>query len=144
MSEGRGEGRVPWTDRVSRVVLVLACAWFAFTAFWGLFGIPGDGHIGAGSAGNTMAAEQIVRWKIPYPAFEWYTGVAPSKASYICHHPYGQYYVPAFFLWIFGHRDFVVHLPAALMSAAMPPMLYGIARARWGKAAGAVAAAAYT
>jgi hypothetical protein len=140
----QGEGRVPWSERVSRGVLVLATVWFAFTAFWGLFGISGDGHLGAGSAGNLMAAEQIVRWKIPYPAFEWYTGAPPSKASYICHHPYGQYYIPALFLWIFGHRDFVVHLPGALMSALMPPMLYGIGKARWGAPIGAVAAASYS
>jgi hypothetical protein len=143
-SDSRGAAGVAWTDRVAVAVVVLASLWFAFTAFWGLFGIPGDGHIGAGSAGNLMAAEQIVRWKIPYPAFEWYTGAPPSKGAYICHHPYGQYYVPALFLWIFGHRDFVVHLPASLMSAAMPPMLYGIGKARWGKPIGAVAAAAFT
>jgi hypothetical protein len=126
------------------MVVVVASVWFAFTAFWGIFGLVGDGHIGAGSAGNTMAAEQIVRWKILYPAFEWYTGTAPSKAAYICHHPYGQYYIPAFFLWILGHHDYVVHLPAALMSAAMPPMLYGIGKARWGAPIGAVAAAGYS
>jgi hypothetical protein len=45
---------------------------------------------------------------------------------------------------MFGHRDFVVHLPAALMSAAMPPMLYGIGKARWGAPIGAVAAASYS
>jgi hypothetical protein len=150
MIDARGERcryKLRWTDvvsRGSRVVFVVASVWFAFASFLGVFAIPGDGHLGAGGAGNTMAAEQIVRWRIPYPAFEWYTGAAPSKAAYICHHPYGQYYIPAFFLWIFGHRDFVVHLPAALMSAAMPPMLYGIAKARWGRPIGAVAAAAYS
>ncbi|HEX8796592.1 MAG TPA: glycosyltransferase family 39 protein [Polyangiaceae bacterium] len=131
------------TDRIALVIVVLASAWFAFTAFWGFAGIPGGGHLGAGSAGNTMAAEQIVKWHIFYPAWEWYTGVPPQKVSYICHHPFGQYWVPAVFLWIFGHHDFVVHLPAALMSAAVPPMLYGIAREKWGPVPGAVAAAAY-
>ncbi len=138
------KGQVPWSERVSRVVMVVASAWFAFAAAWGLFGIPGDGHLGAGSAGNVMAAEQIVRWKSLYPAFDWYSGSPPSKAAYLCHHPEGQYYIPAFFLWVFGHRNFVVHLPAALMSAAMPPMLYGIAKERWGAPMGAVAAAAYS
>jgi hypothetical protein len=79
-----------------------------------------------------MAAEQIVKWHILYPAWDWYTGVAPQKSAYICHHPFGQYWVPAVFLWIFGSHDFVVHLPAALMSTAVPPMLYGIAREKWG------------
>ncbi len=55
------KGQVPWSERVSHVVLVVASVWFAFAAGWGVFGIPGDGHIGAGSAGNVMASEQIVR-----------------------------------------------------------------------------------
>lgn len=136
-------GSRSWTDRISLGVVVLASAWFAFTAFWGFAGTPGGGHLGAGSAGNVMAAEQIVKWHILYPAWDWYTGVAPQKTAYICHHPFGQYWIPAAFLWIFGHRDFVVHLPAALMSSAVPLMLYGIAREKWGPVPGAVAAAAY-
>ena len=37
----------------------------------------------------------------------------------------------------------LAHLPATLMSAAVPPMLYGIGKQRWGSAAGAIAAAGY-
>ena len=132
------------SERVSRWVLWLASAWFLFASAWGMFGIPGDGHIGAGSAGNIMAAEQMVKWKILYPALDGYPSMVPAKAGYLCHHPEGQYYIPAIFIWIFGHRDFVVHITAVLMSAAMPPMLYGIAKERWGVAMGAVAAASYT
>jgi 4-amino-4-deoxy-L-arabinose transferase-like glycosyltransferase len=124
--------------------MLVASVWFAFAAAWGMFGLVGDGHIGAGSAGNTMAAEHMLRWGIWYPTTEWYTNTAPAKAGYICHHPFGQYWIPAVFVWIFGHRDFVVHLPAVLMSAAMPPLLYGIAKERWGAPMGAVAAAAYS
>jgi hypothetical protein len=130
-------------DRIARVVVVVASVWFCFAAAWGLFGIVGDGHLGAGNAGNAMAAEQIVRWKILYPAMDWYSGVEPTKAVYYCHHPFGQYYIDAFFIWIFGHRDFVVRLPAVLMSTAIPPLLYGVAKERWGRSLGAVAAAAY-
>jgi hypothetical protein len=137
------KARGSWADRIAFWVMVAASVWFAFAAGWGLFGIPGDGHIGAGSAGNVMAAESIVRWKILYPAFDPLNGAAPAKSTYLCHHPFGQYYIPALFLWLFGHRDFVVHLPAALMSAAMPPMLYGIGKERWGAPIGAVAAASY-
>ena len=131
------------SDRVARLVVIIASGWFAFTAFWGVLGIPGGGHLGAGSAGNVMAAEQIVRWHILYPAWDWYIGSPPLKSSYICHHPFGQYYFPAIFIWLFGHRDFVVHLPAALMSSCVPPLLYGIAKEKWGRTAGAVAAASY-
>ncbi|HEY8039937.1 MAG TPA: glycosyltransferase family 39 protein [Polyangiaceae bacterium] len=130
-------------ERIARVVVVLASVWFGFTALWGVLSIPGGGHLGAGSAGNVMAAEQMVRWHIVYPAWDWYTGQPPPKISYICHHPFGQYWVPAVLLWVFGHRDFIVHLPPALMSIAIPPLLYGIAREKWGAATGAVAAAAY-
>ena len=130
-------------ERVARVVVLLACAWFAFTAFWGVASIPAGGHLGAGSAGNVMAAEQMLKWHIIYPAWDWYNGQPPPKVSYICHHPFGQYWVPAIFLAVFGHHDFVVRLPAAMMSAAIPPMLYGIAREKWGVTAGAVAAATY-
>jgi hypothetical protein len=51
--------------------------------------------------------------------------------------------VPALLFWLFGHRDVLVHLPASLMSVAIPPMLYGIGRDRWGAPIGAVAAAGY-
>jgi 4-amino-4-deoxy-L-arabinose transferase-like glycosyltransferase len=136
-----GAGRI--ADRVARILVVLASTWFAFTAVWGMFGIPGGGHIGAGSAGNAMEAEQMLRWHLWYPAGSWYSTSAPSPADYYCHHPFGQYYASAICLWLFGHRDFVVHLPAVLMSAAIPPLLYGIGREAWGRSAGALAACGY-
>jgi hypothetical protein len=130
-------------ERLARAVAFVACGWFAFTAFWGLCATPGGGHLGAGSAANVMAAEQMLKWHIVYPAWDWYNGQPPPKVSYICHHPFGQYWVPAVFLAIFGHHDFVVRLVPALMSAAMPPLLYGIGKEKWGISAGAVAAASY-
>jgi len=133
----------PAIDRIAFGVVVLASAWFAFAAAWGMFGVVGGGHLGGGAAGNTMDAEQIVRWHIVYPAWGWYSGVAPKKIAYYCHHPFGLYWASATFLWLFGHRDFVVRLPAVLMSAALPPLLYGIAKEKWGRPAGAVAAASY-
>jgi hypothetical protein len=133
----------PVTDRLARFITVLASAWFVFTGVWGMFGIPGGGHYGAGSAADTMLSEQIVRWKILYPAWDWYTGIPPAKSAYACHHPFGMEYISALCLWIFGHRDFVVHLPAVLLSSAIPPLLYGIAKERYGAAIGAVAASAY-
>jgi len=136
-------GTTTFSERAALVVVIAASSWFAFTAFWGLFGILGGGHLGAGSVGNVMAAEQIVRWHIWYPGWDWYLTHAPTKDNYICHHPFGQYYVPALFLWIFGHHDFVARLPASLMCSAVPPLLYGIAKEKWGAASGAVAAAAY-
>jgi 4-amino-4-deoxy-L-arabinose transferase-like glycosyltransferase len=137
------KARAARVDRVARWVAVTASLWFAFAASWGMFGIPGSGHIGAGGAGNVMAAEQMIKWKIIYPAWGWYNGIRPVEGNYLCHHPFGQYYVPAVFYWIFGHHDVLVHLPAVLMSVAIPPMLYGIGKERWGAPVGAVAAAGY-
>jgi hypothetical protein len=136
-----GAGRI--ADRVAWIAVVVASTWFAFTAVWGMFGIPGGGHIGAGSAGNAMMAEQMVRWHLWYPAGWWYAPQPPPASEYYCHHPFGQYYTAAICLWLFGHRDFVVHLPAVLMSAAIPPLLYGIGKEAWGRSAGAVAACGY-
>jgi hypothetical protein len=130
-------------DRIARATVFVASAWFLFAAAWDMFGIPGAGHIGGGGAATTMSSETMVRWKIPYANWGWYTGVPPGKELYICHHPFGTYYWSALFVWIFGHHDFVVFLPTVLLSAAIPPLLYGIAKEHWGPPVGAVAAAAY-
>jgi hypothetical protein len=130
-------------ERVSLAVVVIASVWFAFTAVWGMFGIPGGGHLGAGNISSIACTEHILRWKILYPTWDWYTTTPPGKATYACHHPYGPFYLPVPLFAIFGHRDFMVRLPAVLLSAAAPPLLYGIAKERWGAAIGAVAAASY-
>jgi len=137
------KAKAPLVDRISLAIVVVATVWFAFTAAWGMFAIPGGGHLGGGNAGTLMAAEQIVRWKIPYPARTWYTGIRPEGAMLMCHHPYGQYYVPALLYFLFGHHDVLVHLPAVVFSVPIPPLLYAIAKERLGAPLGAVAAAAY-
>jgi hypothetical protein len=136
-------GARPVADRIARIVVVIASAWYAFTAAWGMFGIPGGGHLGAGTLASIMASEHVLRWKMPYATWDWYTATAPDKSTYACHHPYGLFYLPVPLLWLFGHHDFVAILPAVLINAAIPPLLYGIAKERWGAPAGAVAAAAY-
>jgi hypothetical protein len=90
-----------------------------------------------------MAAEQMLTWRSVYPSWGFYTGQPPAPSMAICHHPFGQYWIPAAFLALFGHHDFVVHLPPALASVAILVLLYAIAREKWGAAAGAVAATAY-
>jgi hypothetical protein len=130
-------------DRVALAVVVVATAWLGFTAVWGMAGIPGGGHIGAGNAGTFMAGEQMIRWHSLYPGRSWYTGIRPEGAALMCHHPYGQYYVPALLYLVFGHHDVLIHLPAVLLSTAIPPLLYAITKERWGRPVGAVAAAGY-
>lgn len=130
-------------DRVALAVVVVATAWLGFTAVWGMGGVPGGGHTGAGNAGTFMAAEQMIRWHSLYPGRSWYTGIRPEGAALMCHHPYGQYYVPALLFLFFGHHDVLLHLPAVLLSIAIPPLLYAITKERWGAPIGAVAAAGY-
>ncbi len=130
-------------ERVALAVVVVATVWLGFTAVWGMGGIPGGGHTGAGNAGTFMAAEQMVRWHSLYPGRSWYTGIRPEGAALMCHHPYGQYYVPAILFFLFGHHDALIHLPAIVLSTAIPPLLYAVTKERWGAPIGAVAAAAY-
>jgi hypothetical protein len=138
-----GASRAINADRVAHWLATAACIWFALAAAWGMFGLLGAGHTGGGMAGTAMMSENILRWKTPYPLWEWYTTTQPSAANQYCHHPFGMYWLSAFCLAIFGHHDFVVPLPAVLMSAATPPLLYGTAKARWGTVAGAAAACGF-
>lgn len=131
------------SERLAIGVAVSAGVAFAAAAAWGMFLIPGGGHIGAGSAGTTMMAEQMLRWKLAYPAFGWYEPGPPSPVEYYCHHPFGMYWLSAVALALFGHQHFVVYLPAVLLSAGTVPLVYGIGKHYGGRTVGAVAALAY-
>lgn len=137
----RREGLI--VERAARVMALGACLWFAFAAAWGMFQIPGAGHINAGSSATAGFSEPIARGLSLYPSNQWYLPGRPPPSSYYCHHPLGIYWLAALCDAIFGHRDFVVHLPPVLLSCAIPPLLYGIGKQHWGAGAGAVAACAY-
>ncbi len=122
---------------------MIACVWFAFSAAWGMFQIPGNGHSDSGSAATACFSAAIVRFKMLYPAGYAFQGTCPPPSAYYCHHPFGCFYATALLLWIFGEHDFVVHLPAILMSIGIPPLLYGIGRQLGGPVVGAVATFAY-
>jgi hypothetical protein len=130
-------------DLAARGLAVVACVWFAFVAFWGLFQIPGGGHSGSGSVGSMGMSLSIVNFHILYPSEEWFATTPPPPSSYLCHHPLGIFWICALFLWIFGRHDFVIHLPAAVMSAATPPLLYAIGARYRGPVVGAVAACSF-
>ena len=135
--------RRPLSDRVALGVVVVATAWFACSALWGMFGLPGGGHLGSGTIASIASSEAILRWKIPWPSWDWYSATPPPPSTYACHHPYGVFYLPLPLLWLLGHHDYVLALPGAMLSTLSPPLLYGIAKERWGAPAGAVAAASY-
>ncbi len=131
------------TERVCNALATLGCIWFAFTAWLGVGAVPHGGHIGAGSAAIAMAAEASIRWHTVYPLYDWYVRVDPMPQSAYCHHPFGSFWVTRILLGIFGHRDFVPNLPAAIMSSLTPPLLYKIARQAWGPIAGVGAVAGF-
>ena len=130
----------PAVERVCRVLLVIGCAWFAFTAFWGVADMPTAGHLGAGSAVSTMMAEASLQWHTFYPLWDWYRVVDPGPAAAYTHHPFGVHWVSAVFAKVLGHRDITCNLPAAIMSSFMPPMLYRIGKRAWGVVAGTATA----
>ncbi len=125
----------------SRVVAAVACAWFALVAAWELFGPVLAGHY-ASNASMGIIAENMLRWRIAGPVWE-YTAARPTPDMYYCHHPWGIFWTTAGFMGVLGRHDLVCRLPAVLLSAATPPLLYAIGRSAYRPAAGAAAAAAF-
>ncbi|MGO9833354.1 MAG: ArnT family glycosyltransferase [Polyangiaceae bacterium] len=131
-------------DRVAAWVAAAASVWFAFAAAWGLFASVNKGHNGSGSSGTLLMAEVILRWHTLYPSWALYGLTHPTPADYYTHHPFGVFYLAVPFLAVIGHHDCLVRLPAVLMSAATPPLLYGTMRERWGAVGAAATACGFT
>jgi hypothetical protein len=124
-----------------RIVTLIATIWIALVVFWEIGAPFGAGHFAAATA-VTTGGENMLRFGI-LGAVPRHLAEAPSPNDYYCHHPWGTFWTAALFVGVLGHHDFVCRLPAALMSIAMPLLLYGAGRALWGPLAGALAAAAY-
>jgi len=133
--------REPLTDRIAPWAAAVACVWFALAAAWGLFGPILAGHYGT-MGGEGVIGENIVRWRILGPVWDYVTA-RPTPEMYYCHHPWGGFWIMGIVSALFGHHNFVLPLPAVLMSAATPPLLYGIGRDAWGKVPGAAAAVGF-
>jgi hypothetical protein len=129
-------------DRIAPWVATGASVWFALAAAWGMFGPLPVGHYGT-MGGEGIIGENMIHWHIWGPVWDYVTSQPPPSAYY-CHHPWGGFWIQAVLSAIFGHHNFVLPLPAVLMSAATPPLLYGIGRDAWGKVAGAAAAVGFT
>ncbi|WP_437285889.1 ArnT family glycosyltransferase [Sorangium sp. So ce406] len=127
--------------RAALAVTAIATAWFALAAAWEMFGPILAGHY-ASSAGVGIIAENMLRWKIVGPVWE-YTASRPPPEMYYCHHPWGIFWTTAGFMKVFGRHDVLCRLPAVLLSAATPPLLYALGRSIYRPAAGAAAAAAF-
>ncbi|MFT3776557.1 MAG: glycosyltransferase family 39 protein [Minicystis sp.] len=131
----------PTEVRAARVVTLIATAWFALAAAWEMFGPLLAGHY-ASSASVGIIAENMLRWHIPGPVWE-YTRTKPGPEMYYCHHPWGIFWTTAALLKLLGRHDFICRLAPVLLSAATPPLLSALGRAIWRPAAGAAAAAAF-
>ncbi|WP_231511952.1 ArnT family glycosyltransferase [Chondromyces apiculatus] len=127
--------------RVARVLVTVATAWFTLVAAWEMFGPVLAGHY-ASSASVGIMAENMLRWRIPGPVWE-YTAARPTPAMYYCHHPWGIFWTTAAFMEVLGRSDAVCRLPAVLLSAVTPPLLYAVGRSAYRPAAGAAAAVTF-
>jgi 4-amino-4-deoxy-L-arabinose transferase-like glycosyltransferase len=128
-------------ERVARAVMIAATVWFTLAAGWELFGPLLAGHY-ASSASVGIIADNMLRWRIPGPVWE-YTATKPGPGLYYCHHPWGIFWVTAALLKFFGRHDYICRLAPVLLSAATPPLLYAIGRSVWRPIAGAVAALSF-
>ena len=125
----------------SRLLTALASLAFLIAACWELFGPQLAGHY-ASSAAIGISAENMLRWHIAGPVTA-YLAAHPGSGAYYSHHPWWIFWTELPFVLLFGHRDFVCRLPAVLLSAATPALVYATGRALWRPAAGAVAAVAF-
>jgi hypothetical protein len=127
--------------RVPTIVVSLATAWFTAAIGWGLCARVGAGH-DAVVAARAIVAENMLTWHIWGPVRS-FTLDRPEPNLYYAHHPWGMFWLITAFARVLGSHAYVPRLVAVLMSAATPPLLYGIGRALWGSVPGALAAMAY-
>lgn len=131
----------PGHERLGRALALVATLWFAAAAIWEIGAPFGAGHYAAATAVLT-AGENMWRFGTLGPITHIPLG-DPSPSDYYCHHPFGIFWTAAVFS-LLGHHDWVCRLPAVLLSACMPVLLYKAARALWSPLAGGVAALAFS
>lgn len=134
--------RIEKGEWIARWVTALASLWFTAAASWELSGPFGAGHVASMTAVG-IAAENILQHGILAPVTHYTAGV-PLPSEYYCHHPWGIFWLTAAFIRVFGAHDWVLRVPAILMSGLTPAVLYLGGRALWGPAAGAATAVAFT
>lgn len=126
---------------VSRGILVVASVFFALAAAWEMFGPILAGHY-ASMASMGIIADNMHTWGIHTPVWS-YTVTPPAPSEVYCHHPWGIFWTTWAMSEVFGRHDVVCRLPAILLSAATPPLLYCIGRDLYRPIAGAAAAVAF-
>jgi hypothetical protein len=131
----------PGHERLGRVLAIVAGVWFAAAACWEIAAPFGAGHYAAATAVFT-GGENMWRFGTLGPITHIPLG-DPSPSDYYCHHPFGIFWTAAFFS-LLGHHDWVCRLPAVLLSACMPVLLYKAGRALWSPFAGGITALAFS
>jgi 4-amino-4-deoxy-L-arabinose transferase-like glycosyltransferase len=128
-------------QRIAGIIAGLACVFFALAAGWGIGGPIGAGHYAAMTSEGIMA-ENMWRYHILGPVW-WYPDRIPTPADYYCHHPWGLFYITAILYKLLGHRDFILPLPALVMSTATPVLIYKMASEHWGRLPATAAVVSY-
>jgi 4-amino-4-deoxy-L-arabinose transferase-like glycosyltransferase len=128
-------------ERTGNALAWVAAGFILLVGCWEIDGPFGAGHYSASTA-VAVAGENLWRWATwaPVPA---YTSGPPGPSDYYCHHPFGVFWTAAAFAKLFGHHAWVVRLPAVLLSALLPRLLFGAGRALYGPLAGGLGALAY-
>lgn len=126
---------------VGQALALASTLWLFCVGLWEIdapFG-PGREQL---SATLTLAGDNMLRWGTALPVLEPRLS-PPTTADVNLEHPFGVYWMAAAFRALFGHEAWVCRLPAVLLSALSPALLYALGRALYGPLAGGVAAVAF-
>lgn len=130
----------PSLERTGRGLAWLAGAFLFAVGLWEIDAPFGAGHYAAATAFFT-AGENFWRFGTLAPLLHHPLG-EPSNAEFYCHHPFGVFWTAGLFS-LLGHHAWVCRLPAVLMSALTPALVYGAGRALFGPLAAGLSALAY-
>lgn len=125
-----GDRALVLVESIARTLAILGCIWFALIAAWGIGGLIGAGHYAAMSSYGIIA-DNMLKWRTIGPVWD-YVAKQPSPSDWYCHHPFGTFWTSTLLRSILGRHDWLLPLPAVLMSAATPPLLYKTAKQAWG------------
>lgn len=127
-----------------RVLVAFATVWLTFAAAYDNLGIRDIGHMGGALGANYMASEAMAKGLAWYPSLDFLGDRVPPPATAYCHHPWGTYFIAALDMKLFGARDWAMSLPAILMSAATPYLIYAALRRALGRFPAAIGALVFT
>lgn len=97
---------------------------------WEITSPLAGGHNAAGAA-FAVAGEEMARWGTFLTVFN-YSPAPPGPEVAYAHHPWGLTLISALVFKLIGHGWVATRLPAALLSALTPPLLYRVGRALFG------------